>query len=576
MVSVPRSVSATMPTERRTVRLTVVLLLVVALLSAVPMAPPAGAQPASTPPAEGGEVMLVVWSCPDGFDPATGSMRDCTNATEGSTFTLTNAGASFTWTVGTLEPAAGAIEQLEPGTYTIQLETEDGEAVSGRCDALGQPAAADFTDGESLEVMVEPGVDSRCTWFLTGAAAATPVPDTGSVQVISRMCPPGVEPVEDASALVEACQGQPLGRPDVAVSLSDLEGDWNSAAMTTVDRDGMADLSFDEVEPGQAVIKQEIPEGYAQTIVFCAPGTPETAAFGEPASWNEATILDIAPGAAITCAFFNFPPADAATPVSGAGVVRLTVSSCPADASSDADVEELVEACQEPASEQVMVSVQHAFGGSGTLASIDDAGVVQHAELDEIPSGPIRVTVQALDGYGVPVVFCSDAEAGSGEAQPVPLADGTSFEWDYRADRVLECLVFNIPAPGDPAVADDSNQFTVTSYTCPEGTSITLGFDELLEACAPSGGMEIVLAHDGGAETQTTDAASGSAVWTGVPEGSWTIQYAAPDFAFDDVFCGPSHMPQATEQVSIGGEFDGTLSATGLHIVCSVFITPFG
>ena len=75
---------------------------------------------------------------------------------------------------------------------------------------------------------------------------------------------------------------------------------------------------------------------------------------------------------------------------------------------------------------------------------------------------------------------------------------------------------------------------------------------------------------------QPQNMGKGAAVWTGVPEGSWTMQYAAPDFAFDDVFCGPSHMPQPTEQVSIGGEFDGTLSATGLHIICSVFITPFG
>ena len=194
-----------------------------------------------------------------------------------------------------------------------------------------------------------------------------------------------------------------------------------------------------------------------------------------------------------------------------------------------------METCQEPASEQVMVSVQHAFGGSGTLASIDDAGVVQHAELDEIPSGPIRVTVQAPDGYGGPVVFCSDAEAGAGEAQPVPLADGTSFEWDYRADRVLECLVFNIPAPGDPAVADDSNQFTVMSYTCPEGTSITLGLDELLEACAPSGGRESVLAHDGGGTQPPmlpVDRRS-----TGVPEGAGRYVRGA-GLAFDDVFCG--------------------------------------
>lgn len=575
MSSVPRSVSATLVTGHRAVSLAIVALLVAALLSAFATAVPAAARQSSTPAADGGEVTLVVWRCPDGFDPVTGSMRDCTNATEGSTFSLTNAGASFTWTVGTLEPAAGAIEQLEPGTYSIQLEVAGGEAVSGRCAALGQPAGAEFTDGGALEVTVEPGLDYRCSWFLTGAAAATPVPDTGSVQVIAQLCPAGVEPIADAAALAEACQGQPLGRPDIAVSLSSMEDTWNSGAVTTVDRNGMADLAFDEVEPGQAVLKQEIPEGYAQTIVFCAPGTPESAEFGEPASWNEATILDITPGATITCTFFSFAPAGAATPVSGAGVVRVTVHTCPPDTSRDGSVVDMMAACHEPAGEQVMISVQHVFGGSGTLASIDDAGV-QHAELDEIPSGPIQVTVQPPDGYDVPVIFCSGSALDSGGAyEPVTLADGRSFEWDYRADRVLGCLVFNIPAPDDPSIADDSNQFTVTSYTCPEGTSITLGFTELSEACAPSGGMEVTLTHDGGAETQTTDD-TGSAVWTDVPEGSWTMQYTAPDFAFEDVFCGPSHLPQPSEQIAIGGELDGTLSTTGLHIVCSVFITPFG
>ena len=571
MSSVPRSVSATPPAGRRVVSLATMALLVMALLGAFVPAVPAAAQPASTPSADGGEVMLVVWSCPDGFDPATGSMRDCINVTAGSTFTLTNAGASFTWTVDTLEPAAGAIEQLEPGTYTIRYEAAGGEAVSGRCAAVGQPADAPLAEGGSLEVTVEPGADYRCAWFLTGAVA-TPVPDTGSVQVISRLCPQGVEPIADAAALVEACQGQPLGRPDVMVSLNSMDGERASGGATTVDRNGMADLAFDEVETGQAVLKQEIPEGYAQTIVFCAPGTPESAVFGEPASWNEATSLDITPGAEITCAFFSFAPADAATPVSGTGIVRLTVYSCPADASRDAGAEDLLAVCKEPAVEQVMVNVQHAYGATGTMASIDDDGV-QRAELDEIPSGPIQVTVQVPESYDVPAVFCSDT---SDVMQPVGFADGRSFAWDYRADRELECLVFNIPAPGDPAIPADSNQFTVTSYACPEGTSITLGFAELREACAPDGGMEVTLTHDGGAETQVTDATTGSAVWTGVPEGNWTMQYTAPDFAFDDVFCGPSHLPEPTERVAIGGEFDGTLSATGLHIVCSVFITPFG
>ena len=575
MTSVPRSVSATPPSGRRFVSLAVVALLLAALMSALAPATPAAAQDSSTPTVDGGEVTLVVWRCPDGFDPATGSMADCTNATEGSTFTLTNAGASFTWTVGTLEPAVGAIQRLEPGTYTIQHEAAGGEAVSGRCAALGQPADAPLTDGGSLEVTVEPGAEYRCTWFLTGAAAATPVPDTGVVHVVSRMCPPGVEPIADAAALAEACQGQPLGRPDVMVSLNSMDGAWASGGATTVDRNSMAELEFDEVKTGQAVLRQEIPEGYAQAIVFCALGTPDSAEFGELDSWNEGTILDITPGAEITCAFFSFLPAGVATPVSGAGIVRLTVHACPADASRDAGAEDLLAACQEPAGEQVMVSVQHDFGGSGTMASIDDAGV-QQAEIDEIPSGPIRVTLQMPDGYDVPVVFCSDAAGdATGKYQPVTLDDGTSFAWDFRADRVLDCLAFTFPAPDDPSIPDDSNQFTVTSYTCPVGTSITLGFDELRAACAPDGGMEVTLTHDGGAETQTTDAVTGAAVWAEVPEGSWTMQYTAPDFAFDDVFCGPSHLPQPTERVAIGGEVDGTLSVTGLHIVCSVFVTPF-
>jgi hypothetical protein len=103
-----------------------------------------------------------------------------------------------------------------------------------------------------------------------------------------------------------ACEGEPASQPTVGYSLVSQGGDmWLKVRVTAVNNEGGADADFQEVTPGQVVLKQDIPEGYEAAMVFCGAGVPGEATFDEPDSWNETTILEIAPGATITCVFYN-------------------------------------------------------------------------------------------------------------------------------------------------------------------------------------------------------------------------------------------------------------------------------
>jgi hypothetical protein len=129
------------------------------------------------------------------------------------------------------------------------------------------------------------------------------------VHTVSHACPSGVEPVADATVLIDACHGRPPADTVAEVKLSGMKANWFKLRTSTFEDSGIEDFEFDEVEPGQVVIRQTVPDGYTQAMVFCADGTPDTATFGEPESWNEGAIIELEPGDVVTCRLFIFPAA---------------------------------------------------------------------------------------------------------------------------------------------------------------------------------------------------------------------------------------------------------------------------
>jgi hypothetical protein len=258
-------------------------------------------------------ITIVVWECPPGTTADTVSLDDCTNASGGTTFTLSRegTGASMTWTTGTIEGSGAGADGLAPGTYTITQERAAGASSTSywRCGELGGGTQApDYTEGETLEVTIEADASYRCDWIVV-PSSATPVaeaPDgTGVVSVVAWLCPSSVDQSSSYAELTSSCPEPPEGNVSASFSAWDNPPTTSHGKGTSFDDTGTAEFEFTELPAGPIVVVQTIPDGYGYSVVYCSD-TGEVGA-GEPKSYSERIQWVLQDDAPLTCHFFNFP-----------------------------------------------------------------------------------------------------------------------------------------------------------------------------------------------------------------------------------------------------------------------------
>lgn len=275
--------------------------------------------------------------------------------------------------------------------------------------------------------------------------------------VVAAFAPSGANAAEGSSISIVVWQCPPATTPG-AVSLADCENVSGGTTFTLTSGSSPMSMtwttgtiegsggSVDGIQPGTYSVKQERP-GAFESFWRCGR-LGESASPAVPAYTEGDTIeIEIVADGEYRCDWILVP--SNATPVAelpdGVGTVVVVAHLCPSTVSQSSSYDELTAACSEPpegvsASFSAWDNPPTSAHGMGT--SYDDSGT---AELifDELPAGPIVVVETIPEGYGDPVVYCTDmGDVGAGE----PKSYTERIQWVLQDDVPLTCHFFNFPA----------------------------------------------------------------------------------------------------------------------------------
>lgn len=386
----------------------------------------------------------------------------------------------------------GAIEITEsvpPGFGTPTVFCTDIPA-----DGPGAYEPVPVTGGDTvaLEHRAEAEIDLGCIFF---NFALDGDEDGNQLTVTKFACPPGTDPM--------------LGLPDLGTTCEIMPGvtfELNGGAARLTDLSGTT--SWAGIPAAPWTVSEEIPTGYGpDPVVFCGP-IHETEAPRVTAVDGAFSGEFLETGIHLVCTVFNFQDED---PGEGRDV-HFHKYTCPPEIERTSDWWALGESCFEEIDPvQVTVTVPGA-GYSDTRTM--DASVPQTATFDDVPFGTLYLEEAVPNGFGHPMVFCTDTPAdGMGNYTEVdPWPESGAFIWEHRADAEIDltCIIFNFHDGVD-------NTVTVNKYVCPPGVNAET--DDLLSECSPGGdgiGFEFV---DGNG-SHPAAVSGGMVEWAGVVIGA--------------------------------------------------------
>mgnify|MGYP001218920778 FL=1 len=293
------------------------------------------------------------------------------------------------------------------------------------------------------------------------------------------------------------------------------------------------------------VIKEYIPQGYVEPVVFCGKGpsnSSQTPPLSEVITYDGVYEVQLGDGEAVWCNWFNVPPTGGPPTQKVSGLIRA--HGCPPgfDAIS-ADIYELAANCQGP-----MANIGYTVTASNFQHTVisNQAG---WAEFNDVPTGQISVNSEMPTGYGVMRAFCNQRNT-QGESKGISeydvSDDGTiSFTMEPQYES-FDCDWFYAPAPRGVSV-------TIVKYYCPEHVGYNYGgFEDYSSACTElAEGVTFKLDSDstGNPGDKDTDA-NGQASWSDLEADHYYLselpEYAPQGYGRPVAFCG-YYDPAATQ-----------------------------
>ncbi len=344
----------------------------------------------------------------------------------------------------------------------------------------------------SLEHRADAEIDLTCIFF---NFALDGDEDSNQLTVAKFACPPGT----DIS----------LGLPDLGTTCEIMPGvtfELNGGAAQVTDPSGTT--SWAGIPAAPWTVTELVPPGYSpDPAVFCGP-IHETEAPRMTVTGGEFSGEFVGTGIHMVCTVFNFQDED---PGEGRDV-HFHKYTCPPEIGRTSDWWALGETCFETIDPvQLTVTVPGA-GYSETMTMAP--GAPQTATFDDVPFGTLYLEETVPDGFGHPMVFCTDTPAdGMGNyAEVEPWPESGAFIWEHRADAEIDltCIIFNFHD-------GDENTVTVNKYVCPPGVNAEA--DDLLVECA-SGGDGIWFDFVDGTGINPAAVSGGMVEWTGVVIGT--------------------------------------------------------
>jgi len=455
----------------------------------------------TVPMGEAGDLTIYKWTCPEGYDVHGANANppvDCTQATDGVTFALTDSDpntADSQANTGDAQPGAVYFGGLPPGNYTITETLPEGteSAFVWNCNFLLLTFGGEMpiSEGSTFNLPYNGGT-LRCDWFN--------VPGTDSTVTVTKWyCPEGISYDEDQAYYEQACTQYHEG---VDFKLTHSEG----STFDTTDVNGKAEWTA--VPLGPFSIQEYIPAEYGEPIVFCgftamvdgaiADGFPQRV---ETANGYYESELELS-NTSYFCHWFNVPGEP--------GEITIYKYTCAEGYDLYAWGATPMDDCTEGTN-----GVTFNLNGEGYDSQSDTGDSVEYAvtfgglepgtytAVESVP--PDTQYVFVLDCYGQKV----------GKLRPYPLSMGDTLDIELGAGESIECYWYNVPEY-------DAGRLTVYKYAC---STETYTSDVDCEIYEDGETFDLVMWNGDSweyADSRTTDE-GGLTTWGGIDPGEYWL-----------------------------------------------------
>ena len=251
-------------------------------------------------------------------------------------------------------------------------------------------------------------------------AAAQEQGGEGSLIIYAFACPPGV------IAGADACRAA----PHAGVPFTVFAAGQDNGVGATTDANGVASFSLSGLAPGNVVVVEHLPAGYADFDVACSQASAENPDGGG------ITLLDVPAGAFVTCQWYNLAPQhDPGGNDDGSLTVRAYA--CPSDFAGD------YAACRANPLAGVAFTVAAAGQDNGVGGTTDAAGTAAFPLFAADLSGDVDVVGQLPSGYAS---FEAACQSGPGIAADYVYADTGITLLGVAAGAAIACDWFHFAA----------------------------------------------------------------------------------------------------------------------------------
>ena len=302
-------------------------------------------------------------------------------------------------------------------------------------------------------------------------------------------------------------------------------------------------FSQDNLTGGVYTIREIIPSGYSEPIVFCKISDllGNDSGSQEKITYDGYLEIQVDPEKTLYCDWFNVPQQQA--PTYGKILINKHFCKGPSDFDAySASIYDLAANCNEPA-----MNVDFSASQNGTnLQSGTSTGAPNLLTFADLPVGTITIVETIPEGYGDPIVYCSVGDELGNDRAPVTEApvDNDRINWDLHAGDVVFCDWFNIPASKGTTIS-------VVKYNCPVNIGYAWGdFEDYTQGCteAASGvSFKLDSASTGNPGNQETDT-NGQITWSDMEADHYFLTEEVPsDYQQPVVFCA-YYLPNASPQ----------------------------
>ncbi len=462
-----------------------------------------------------GSLNINYWECPATIDFATisddGLATECTDSRNGVVFGVTNGTFSETQSTGDINDGVVAFGEVPTGTVSVKQLTPPQQLIV-ICQGIvsnGGPETAIMRMPITQATIEWNLLDDEvvyCDWYVIPL-----VEGVAQVAINKHACPEGFDAYNaDIYELAANCHEDPG-----TVAFNVTSGAYNQDANAT---GGGNYAEFADVPTGSIAVTEDVPDGYAEPIVYCKiqayPSLDDVVPTHRvQLNGGNSFTRVVGDSQLLWCDVFNV--------LEDHSTVTVNKFHCPEGTGYEEDDAWYQENCTEY-HEGVQFKLTHDDGD--VFGITDGNGQVM---WDGVPMGPFSIQEYIPGGYGDPVVICGMTAMVNGAiADGFPRrveAPGGYLEAEIGLPNTdYFCFWYNIPAgPGE---------ITIFKYICPEGYDVDAWDADPTEDCTEgTNGVTFTLNGMGYAsQSDTGDRVQYAVYFGGLEPGPYTVTESVP------------------------------------------------